>query len=65
MAIATIRHARQAGYCSRGMRQFATDNGYSWDEFLENGVSTEWLRSLDNAIATRVAEIAEEEENGQ
>lgn len=64
MATATIRHARMAGYCSRGMRQFALDNGYSWDEFLAHGVSTEWLRSLDNAIATRVAEIAEEEENG-
>lgn len=65
MTIATIKHARKAGLCSRGMRAFAESRGYSWDDFLDNGVTTEFLRSLDDAIATRVAEIAEEEENGQ
>jgi len=66
MATATMAHARKAGMCSRGMRQFAEERNLDWDDFLQNGISTEQLRSLDDEMANQVAGIAEEEaSNGQ
>ena len=60
-AIATLAHARALGYCARGMRRWFTDHHYSWTEFVQNGVSTEWLRATEDAMAIRLAEEAERE----
>ena len=60
----TIRHARIAGVCSRGMRAFAKEHNLDWDEFLKNGLPSEQFRAIDDATCQLVAEIAEKEVEG-
>lgn len=59
------RHCREVGYCNRGLRQMADRIGISWPDFLKHGVDAEILRATGNAMAERVIEKAEGEENGQ
>ena len=58
---ARLEHARRLGYCARGMRRWFEGREYSWAEFVTHGVPVDWLRSIDDAMALRVAEEAERE----
>ena len=57
----TMRHMRQAGYCSRGVRAFFTRHGIAWGDFLRDGVPAQRLEATGDAMATRVAQIARQE----
>ncbi|WKB50849.1 hypothetical protein [Eleftheria terrae] len=58
--IAKLEHARQLGYCARGMRRWFDGRERSWAEFVEHGVPARWLRESGDALAKRVAEQAEQ-----
>ena len=60
-----MRHLRQAGLCSRGARQYAAEHGYDWDRFLNEGMSIEEVRKIEDAMAQRVADLAEQDEERQ
>jgi hypothetical protein len=57
--IATLEHARRAGYCARGMRRWFEGRDRTWSEFVAHGVPVAWLRAQGDAMADRVADIAE------
>ncbi|MBV5305554.1 MAG: hypothetical protein J0652_02550 [Desulfobulbaceae bacterium] len=55
------RHLRSLGYCNSGLRKWFAREGVDWQDFLDNGISCAWLRSKNNAMATRAVELAERE----
>lgn len=57
----TMRHVRQATMCSRGARAFFQSHGLDWDTFLREGLDSSVIRATGDAMAIRVAEIAEAE----
>ena len=59
--MARLEHARQLGYCARGLRRWLTEQGIAWSTFLAEGVSVHWLRASGDAMAIRLAEQAEQE----
>lgn len=63
--IATHLHAKELGYCNAGLRKWLEGRGLPFREFLLNGASVEWLRAQNDAMATRLADYAEEKENGR
>lgn len=60
--MARLEHARALGYCARGMRRWFDGRSHSWAEFVEDGVPAAWLRATGDAMAIRVAELAEKEQ---
>ena len=46
--------------CMRGARQHAADIGLDWNRILEGGYRASEFRATGDALAIRVAEIAEE-----
>lgn len=61
MVIVTMRHIRQAGLCSRGLRKFAENHQFDFDDFLKNGMPLDQVRLIDDAMVQRVADLAEAE----
>jgi hypothetical protein len=57
--IARLEHARALGYCARGMRRWFEGRSHTWAEFVERGVPADWLRATGDAMAIRVAEVAD------
>jgi hypothetical protein len=57
----SMRHVRQAAMCSRGARAFFRRHGLDWDTFLREGLDADVIRATGDAMAIRVAEIAEAE----
>lgn len=57
----TMRHVRQAAMCSRGARAFFQRHGLDWNTFLRAGLDAKVIRATGDAMATRVAELAEAE----
>lgn len=64
MTIVTHRHARELGYCNRGLRAWFSREGMDWADFLKNGIAADVLRQHDNAMAERVIARAEGENHG-
>lgn len=58
-AIATVQHAREIQYCVTGLRAWFRGRDVSFEEFLNNGVPSAWLRQQDDHMATVLAEYAE------
>lgn len=54
----TIKHARMAGYCSSGMREFAKRHKLSWTKFLKEGIDEKLLLSTEDAMALAIVEKA-------
>jgi hypothetical protein len=57
----TMRHMRQAGYCSRGCRAFFARHGLDWTGFLKGGIEAGALEATGDAMAVNVAGIARRE----
>lgn len=55
----TIAHARELGYCIKGVRRWFDGRERSWLEFVEHGVDSDWLRATGDAMAIRLADLAE------
>ena len=61
--MARLEHARQLGYCARGMRRWFAAHGIAWSTFIEEGVSVHWLRATGDLMAIRLAKQAESTNN--
>jgi hypothetical protein len=57
--IVTVEHARELGYCAKGIRRWFEGRDKTWVEFVEHGIDTEWLRATGDAMAIRLADFAE------
>ncbi len=55
----TVVHARELGYCLKGIRRWFDGRERSWLEFVEQGVDSDWLRATGDAMAIRLADLAE------
>ena len=55
----TVVHARELGYCVKGIRRWFDGRERSWGEFVAHGVDSDWLRATGDAMAIRLADLAE------
>lgn len=62
--IVRMEHARKAGMCSRGIRQWFTSKGLDYAQFLKDGLPASEVEALDDALAKRAAQIARDEAGG-
>ncbi|MGU0713151.1 hypothetical protein ACSEP2_08640 [Pseudomonas aeruginosa] len=62
--IATHLDAKALGYCNAGLRRWFPRDGVTFDDFRQQGVSTDWLRATGDAMAIRLAEHVERAETG-
>lgn len=61
-----MRHVREAKLCASGARQWFQRNGFSWTDFIENGMCASRVRPLNDEFANRVIALAEQEaKNGR
>ena len=59
-----IRHIREAGYCRKeGVKPFFDARGWDWPDFLANGIDVEIVKKTKDAMALKIVEIAEREQN--
>jgi hypothetical protein len=58
--IVTHDDAKAFGYCNAGLRKWFPRDGVSFDDFRQNGVTTEWLRATGDAMACRLADKMEQ-----
>lgn len=58
--IIKLEHARQLGYCSKGMRRLCEKYGLDYLDFIKNGISAEKLLSITNNdwMVQQVVEVA-------
>lgn len=47
---------RVCGFCLDGARHFAEKHNINWVDFLTDGLDSDYLLSLDEAMATEVVE---------
>lgn len=50
---------RAARLCMGGARRWFASRDLSWNEFLSNGISADFIRDLDDPISNRVLAAAE------
>lgn len=62
---ATVNDASQLRYCIAGMRRWFVGRDITFRDFCRDGVTMEWLRAQDDAMATKLAEFVEAEEAKQ
>jgi hypothetical protein len=55
----TVAHARELGYCVKGVRRWFDGREPTWEAFVEHGVDSDWLRATGDAMAIRLADLAE------
>lgn len=60
----TMLDIRAANLCSGGTRAWFVQQGFSWEDFLLNGIDIEKFEATGDALALRVASIAREK-NGR
>ena len=58
MIIVRPCHLTELGYCRRGSRNFFKRRGLDWPRFLEHGIDAKELIALNDAMATRLVEVA-------
>lgn len=54
MTRVTVAHARELGYCVKGIRRWFDGRERSWEAFVEHGVDSDWLRATGDAMAIRL-----------
>jgi hypothetical protein len=52
---------RMARVCARGSRVWCARNGFSWQEFVSNGLPVSTMRQLNDPIINRIIAEAERE----
>lgn len=61
-----MRHLRAAGMCNREPRKFCAAQGWSWQEFIDQGIPASLLYETGDPMAEKVADIAvKEAEHGR
>ena len=58
--IVTHDDAKAFGYCNAGLRKWFPRDGVSFDDFRQNGVTTDWLRATGDAMSCRLADKMEQ-----
>lgn len=59
-----IRHIREAGYCRKeGVKPFFDAHNWDWPDFLANGIDVEIVKKTKDAMALKIVEIAEREQD--
>lgn len=56
-----MAHLRQAKMCSKGARRFFERHGLDFAQFLAAGLDSGLIRATGDAMAIKVAEVAEAE----
>ena len=59
--IVTHDDAKAFGYCNAGLRKWFPREGVTFDDFRQQGVTTDWLRATDDAMASRLADAIEQQ----
>ena len=59
--IVTHDDAKAFGYCNAGLRKWFPREGVTFDDFRQQGVTTEWLRVIGDAMASRLADAIEQQ----
>lgn len=59
--MATHLDAKALGYCNAGLRRWFPRDGVTFDDFRQQGVSTDWLRATGDAMAIRLAKYVEQQ----
>jgi len=57
--IVTHDDAKAFGYCNAGLRKWFPREGVTFDDFRQQGVTTDWLRATNDAMASRLADAIE------
>jgi len=61
-----VRHMRAAKICAAGSRRWCARNGFSWAQFVNEGLPISVMRPLNDAVVNRIiAEADKELERGQ
>lgn len=60
-AIATMRHVRELGFCSRGGREFFARYGLDWSAFLREGIAVSALEATGDGLMIKLAAHARKE----
>lgn len=63
--IVTHDDAKAFGYCNAGLRKWFPRDGVTFDDFRQHGVTTDWLRATGDAMATRLADEVERQQQSQ
>lgn len=56
--IIRVQHAWSAGFCSRGLREFAKKHDLDWEKFLNEGIEEEELLKFDDHMVNKIIEVA-------
>ncbi len=59
--IVTHDDAKAFGYCNAGLRKWFPREGITFDDFRQQGVTTDWLRATGDAMASRLADAIEQQ----
>ena len=59
MTQVTVAHARELGYCVKGIRRWFDGREPTWEAFVAHGVDSDWLRATGDAMAIRLADLVE------
>lgn len=59
--IVTHDDAKAFGYCNAGLRKWFPREGVTFDDFRQQGVTTDWLRATGDAMASRLADAIEQQ----
>ncbi len=60
-----MKHIRSARLCAKGTRDWWAAHGFSWSDFLANGIPAEKLASTGDPYALHVVKIATEDARGR
>jgi hypothetical protein len=63
IVIVKMCHVRKVSHCSRGARDFFNNHNLSWQDFLENGISSDILELTGDFMAMQVVQVAKTEES--
>ena len=61
----TCTELRDVGFCVKGQREFARENGIDFKKFLAEGLSAERLETINAAALKRVLDRRSGNGNGQ
>ena len=57
-----MRHLRAAGMCNREPRIWFAAHGFSWSDFVSNGISIAEVEATGDALGLIVVEVARKEQ---